>query len=191
MDLSVFGLDAGLTTVFTNSYQMYEAGLSGYWNMKMQTGYETNIDMTVTLNYIVSDGGIRVKPATVGGVRATEGTIQSAYRDYIASYQKLQTAMVTYQVKLAILKGAWEVVKESYGRASFKVASTLAPIITFDIWYYANANHWVDMLQTEYDFALKADEKSKNAVARCMGAGTTVVSDPGSLASAAELPKDM
>ena len=47
MDLSVFGLDAGLTTVFTNSYELYEAGLSGYWNMKMQTGYETNMDMKV------------------------------------------------------------------------------------------------------------------------------------------------
>ena len=191
MDLSVFGLDAGLTTVFTNSYQMYEAGLSGYWNMKMQTGYETNIDMQVTLNYIVSDGGIRVKPATVGGVRATEGTIQSAYRDYIAAYQKLQTAMATYQVKLAILDYAWGAVKESYGRASFKVASTLAPIVTFDIVYHAEADHWVDMLETEVDFAYMADEKTKATVARCMGAGTTVVSDPSSLASAAKLPKDL
>ena len=191
MDLSVFGLDAGLTTVFTNSYELYEAGLSGYWNMKMQTGYETNVDVKVTLNYIVSDGGIRMKPATVTGVRATEGTIQTAYRDYIAAYQKLQTDMATYQLKLAMLGIAWDTVKEAYGKATFKVASTLAPIITFDVLYHADADHWVDILETEMDFAYMSDNMAKQLVAPVAGAGMTVVTSPQAIANAAKAPSDM
>ncbi|MBR2839668.1 MAG: hypothetical protein IKE55_12850, partial [Kiritimatiellae bacterium] len=190
MDLSVFGLDAGLTTVFTNSYQMYEAGLSGYWNLQMAMGYETNMDMKVTLNYIVSDGGIRVKPATVGGVRATEGTIQHAYRDYIGAYQKLQTAMVTYQVKLAILKIADATVKESLGRVSATLTTALASL-GFGVGYYMNADHWVDMIQTGFDFALKADDDSLDVIAGIAGAGMTVITDPKAIAKAAKLPKRM
>ena len=190
MDLSVFGLDAGLTTVFTNSYELYEAGLSGYWNLQMAMGYETNMDMKVTLNYIVSDGGIRVKPATVGGVRATEGTIQHAYRDYIGAYQKLQTAMVTYQVKLAILKIADATVKESLGRVSATLTTALASL-GFGVGYYMNADHWVDMIQTGFDFALKADDDSLDVIAGIAGAGMTVITDPKAIAKAAKLPKRM
>ena len=187
MDLSVFGLESGLTTVFTNSYQLYEAGLSGYWNMKMATGYETNVDMKVTLNYIVSDGGIRMKPATVGGVRATEGTIQSAYRDYIAAYQKLQTAIGTYQLKFAILDGALGVMNEAKGRAAATLATQMASIV-FGLAFHMDADHWVEILQTDFDFQLMADKRQMNALAEALGAGTTVVTSPKSLAAAATMP---
>ena len=190
MDLSVFGIEAGLMTVFTNSYQMYEAGLSGYWNMKMQTGYETNMDMKVTLNYIVGDGGIRMKPATVGGVRATEGSIQSAYRSYIGAYQKLQIAMATYEVKFAILKAALGIMNETKGRVSATLTTTMASLI-FGVAYHMDAEHWVDMIQTEYDFAMKADMEAKNAIMSNVGAGTTIISDPKALAVAATLPEAM
>ena len=190
MDLSVFGLEDGLQTVFTNSYQLYEAGLSGYWNLQMQTGYETNMDVAVTLNYIVSDGGIRMKPATVSGVRATEGTIQSAYRDYIAAYQKLQTAIGTYQLKFAILDGAVGVMNEAKGRAAASMATQLASI-GFGLAYFIDADHWVDMLETEFDFAMMADEAAKEAVAPAVGAGMTVVTSPKAIAEAVKMPKTM
>ena len=190
MDLSVFGLESGLTTVFTNSYELYEAGLYGYRTLQMETGYEQKTDLTVTLNYIVSDGGIRMKPANVTGTRATEGTIQAAYRDYIAAYQKLQTAMATYQVKVAVLEGTWASVKEAYGRTSFTMTQTLVPLI-YSMGYHMDADHWVEVLQTEFDFAIMADDNTKDVVARCMGAGTTVVTDPGSIKQAAELPMKM
>ena len=190
MDLSVFGLEAGLKTVFTNSYQLYEGGLTGYWNMKMQTGYETNVDVKVTLNYIVSDGGIRMKPTTIGGVRATEGTIQNAYRDYIDAYQKLQTAMATYQVKLAILKEAWETVKETDGRTAATLTTTMFGIV-FGLAYYMDADHWVDILETEMDFAYMSDNTAKQLVAPVAGAGTTVVTSPQAIANAAKAPSDM
>lgn len=190
MDLSVFGLEAGLKTVFTNSYQLYEGGLTGYWNMKMQTGYETNVDVKVTLNYIVSDGGIRMKPTTIGGIRATEGTIQNAYRDYIDAYQKLQTAMATYQVKLAILKEAWETVKETDGRTAATLTTTMFGIV-FGLAYYMDADHWVDILETEMDFAYMSDNTAKQLVAPVAGAGTTVVTSPQAIANAAKAPSDM
>ena len=190
MDLSVFGIEAGLTTVFTNSYQMYEAGLAGYWNLQMAMGYETNMDMKVTLNYIVSDGGIRMKPTTIGGVRATEGTIQNAYRDYIDAYQKLQTAMATYQVKLAILKEAWETVKETDGRTAATLTTTMFGIV-FGLAYYMDADHWVDILETEMDFAYMSDNTAKQLVAPVAGAGTTVVTSPQAIANAAKAPSDM
>ena len=187
MDLSVFGLESGLTTVFTNSYQLYEAGLSGYWNMKMATGYETNMDVKVTLNYIVSDGGIRMKPATVGGVRATEGTIQSAYRNYIAAYQNLQTAIGTYQLKFAILDGALGVMNEAKGRAAATLATQMASIV-FGLAFHMDADHWVEILQTDFDFQLMADKRQMNALAEALGAGTTVVTSPKSLAASATMP---
>ena len=190
MDLSVFGLDAGLQTVFTNSYQMYEAGLSGYWAMKMQTGYKQETNVTVTLNYIMSDGGIRVKPPTVTGVRATEGSIQNAYRDYISAYQKLQTAIATYQVKLAILDAAWGAVKETKGRVSVTLSTALISL-GFGIAYNVNIDHYVDMLETEFKFATMASDEKKAIISRIMGVGTTVVSDPGAIANAVDYPGTM
>ena len=190
MDLSVFGLEAGLTTVFTNSYQLYEASLAGYWNMEMEMGYKTNMGMKVTLNYIMSDGGIRVKPATVGGVRATEGSIQRAYRDYISSYQKLQAAIGTYQLKFEILKAADGARMEAIGRATTTLATSLGSAI-FGMAYHMDADHWVDMLQTEYDFALKADDIAKAAISPVLGQGMTIVTSPQSMSEAVLNPKKM
>ncbi|MBR1920498.1 MAG: hypothetical protein IJ829_00685, partial [Kiritimatiellae bacterium] len=191
MDLSVFGLEAGLTTVFTNSYQLYEAGLSGYWNLQMQTGYETNMDMTVTLNYIVNDGGIRMKPATVGGVRATEGSIQSAYRDYIDAYQKLQLAMGAYKLKETVLDATYAGLRETLGRASVTAGFAIVGLGWKMYDWHASIDHYVDMLDTDFNFKLMAEEKSYKAVPHILGGGMAVITDPSALAEAAKSPTFM
>ena len=191
MDLSIFGLESGLQTVFTNSYPLYEAGLSGYWKMKMQTGYEQDMDMAVTVNYIVNDGGIRMKPATVGGVRATEGTIQAAYRDYISAYQKLQAAMSDYEVKLVILQETYKSTVE----ARIRLAATMG-IMGFSMGYKYSGirehiDHYVDLLDTDFNYLLMADDKQLAAVPHVFGAGMTVITDPSSIAQTAKLPAVM
>ncbi len=188
MDLSIFGLEAGLTTVFTNIYNLYEANLSGYWNMKLQTGYGQETNVTVTLNYITSDGGIRMKPATVGGVRATEGSIQTAYRDYIASYQKLQTAMGTYEVKMAILKAAYAKVIEAIIRTSATTFMSLFKI-GWDFWgVHQSIDHYVEMLDLDFNFQIMAQEEHFEALPTAVGAGATVVTSPKALAEAVTEP---
>lgn len=124
------------------------------------------------------------------GVRATEGTIQSAYRDYIGAYQKLQNAMTTYQVKYAILDGAWGAVKEAKGRASATLVSSLVSL-GFGIAYRGDADHWVDMLETEMDFSYMGEAAAKDAVANVNGVGMTIITDPQAIANAVKLPKTM
>ena len=188
MDLSVFGLEDGLQTVFTNSYPLYEAGLSGYWNMKMQTGYNEDMDMAVTVNYIVNDGGIRMKPATIGGVRATEGTIQSAYRDYISAYQKLQAAMTDYQVKVVILKETFKATVEARARLSATMG-----IMGISMGYKYSGirekiDHYVDLLDTDFNYLLMAQDEQLEAVPHVFGAGMTAITDPSAITQTAKLP---
>ena len=188
MDLSVFGLEGGLQTVFTNSYPLYEAGLSGYWKMKMQTGYETDEEMAVTVNYIVNDGGIRMKPATVTGVRATEGTIQAAYRDYISAYQRLQAAMSDYEVKVVILQETFKATVE----ARVRLAATMGIMGVSMGYKYSgireHIEHYVDLLDTDFNFLLMANEDQLAAVPHVFGAGMTAITDPSSIAQTAKLP---
>ena len=188
MDLSVFGLEAGLTTVFTNSFDLYEAGLSGYWNMKMQTGYETNVDMKVTLNYIVSDGGIRMKPATVGGVRATEGSIQSAYRDYIAAYQKLQLAMGAYSLKKTVLDAAYAGLRETMGRTMTTAGFALAGLVWKMYGWHASIDHYVDMLDTDFNYQLMVSDQQLKLAPQVFGVGMTAITDPSAITAAAKTP---
>ena len=188
MDLSVFGLEGGLTTVFTNSYQLVEAGLSGYWNLQMATGYDTYEDVKVTLNYIVGDGGIRMKPDTVTGVRATEGTIQGAYRNYISAYQRLQAAMAEYKVKEAVLEAGAASLRETLARISTTTAFTLFGMGWKMAGWHSSIDHYVDILKTDFDFFLKANEEQLAACPHVFGAGMTVISDPSSIAETAKLP---
>ena len=188
MDLSVFGLEDGLQTVFTNSYQMYEAGLSGYWNMKMQTGYNQEMDMKVTVNYIVNDGGIRMKPENIGGVRATEGSIQSAYRDYISAYQKLQAAMTDYEVKVFILKETYKTTIEARVRLAASMAFMGVSMGYKSSGIREHVDHYVDMLDTDFNYLLMASDEQLEAVPHVFGAGMTVISDPSSIAQTAKMP---
>ena len=188
MDLSVFGLEGGLQTVFTNSYPLYEAGLSGYWNMKMQTGYEQDMDVSVTVNYIVNDGGIRMKPENVTGARATEGTIQCAYRDYISAYQKLQAAMADYQIKVMIMQESWKSVMEAKARLGITVSTTMLSMIYKYSGIRAYLDHYIDLLDTDFNFLLMANEDQLAAVPHVFGAGMTVITDPSSITQTAKLP---
>ena len=191
MDLSVFGLDTGLTTVFTNTYPLLEGGLTGYWNLQMAAGYETNTDMKVTLNYIVSDGGIRMKPATVGGVRATEGSIQQAYREYIAAYQKLQNAMADYKVKETILEAAWGGaggVRETLARVPTATFITLSGIVYKMTGWRQTIDHYVDLLDLDFNFQIMAQQEHFEALPTAVGAGATVVTSPKAIAAAATTP---
>ena len=188
MDLSVFGLEDGLQTVFTNSYPLYEAGLSGYWNMKMQTGYEEDMDLTVTVNYIVNDGGIRMKPANVTGARATEGTVQSAYREYIRAYQSLQNAMTDYQVKLVIMQESWKSVLEAKARLGISMG-----IMGVSMGYKYSGirekiDHYVDLLDTDFNYMLMAQDEQLEAVPHVFGAGMTAITDPSAITQTAKMP---
>ena len=110
MDLSVYGLE-GLDTTFTNTFKLYYAPNNG------TLGRADEKQEIATINYTVTAGGIRVKPATVTGVRATEGSIQSAYRSYILAYQALQEAIGAYDIAKTAMDNAAADTKEAISKS--------------------------------------------------------------------------
>ena len=127
MDLSVYGLE-GLDTTFTNTFKLYYAPNNG------TLGQADEKQEIATINYTVTAGGIRVKPATVTGVRATEGSIQSAYRSYILAYQALQEAIGAYDIaKTAMDKAAAdtkEAISKSVIISSVGIANAILDALT-------------------------------------------------------------
>ena len=94
MDLTPYGLLEDLQTTFTNSYKLVERDTSQYvgigWKYKNERDWLGNEKPgyyeEIPINYVVNEGGIRMKPITVTGSRRMEGTIQAAYRNYIQAY---------------------------------------------------------------------------------------------------------
>ena len=98
MDLTPYGLEDGIpadnTILVTN---FVRSGLS-YGNDPK--------DPTTTIPYKVTPGGIRVKNANMTGVRATEGSLQAKYRQYLTAYKAYEGAVGGYSAALGALKTA-------------------------------------------------------------------------------------
>ena len=100
MDLGPYGLSE-LETKHTSTITIY-AEASNEVNKPLD--YVEDKDANIPIVYNVSSGGLLVKPSTWTGVRRTEGTIQSAYRDFLAAYINVQHMQTQYDDAVGDLK---------------------------------------------------------------------------------------
>ena len=99
IDLSPYGISGDLKTTFKTNLTAYYAYNYG------RAGQVTPKDNQVAkIDYTVTAGGIRIKPAHITGVRAAEGTLQGKYRDYILAYQALDSAIASYGSAVSKMK---------------------------------------------------------------------------------------
>lgn len=128
MDLNEFGLDraklaAGAKTV-TLTMRSWDKG-------KLKVSGEISSDMdsvtqpwlTVKLNYSVAANGIILPTVANPGLRAMEGTIQQAYRDYLAAFVRVESAKENYNASLTGVEGNIERAIDLFnGKFRLKVA---------------------------------------------------------------------
>ena len=185
MDLTPYGLLDELETQFTNSYKLVQAGLYG-WEYQHGRDWEgdivTNEYEELTINYIVNEGGIRMKPATVTGARRAEGTIQAAYRNYLKAYLKVQETMSDYDTKMTILKATWANVVEQLVRFSATTAYTfLTTILNNSLFLTSSDDFAIDGAKVTLD-AMKYDgDLYGYAIPGVQASGTTIAFDPRSM----------
>ena len=93
MDLSPYGISQ-ITKDLDKTVTIYSQSAPS--NV---ASYDYTASGTISVAYNVSPGGILVKPANWASVRATEGTIQSAYRDFLSAYVAMEQAVAIYDRK--------------------------------------------------------------------------------------------
>ena len=128
MDLNEFGLDraklaAGAKTV-TLTMRSWDKG-----KLKVSGEISSNMDsvtqpwLTVKLNYSVAANGIILPTVANPGLRAMEGTIQQAYRDYLAAFVRVESAKENYNASLTGVEGNIERAIDLFnGKFRLKVA---------------------------------------------------------------------
>ncbi|MBR1587917.1 MAG: hypothetical protein IJ658_06300 [Kiritimatiellae bacterium] len=140
-----------------------------------------------SLEYNVSEGGIRAKPLLVTGVRATEGSIQAAYREYLIAYKEVQNAIFAVDLQRPIMDMVWSELKIKLGKdlplmLSKAVVSEVGLGIALIVKDLA-----IDTAKSTYEHTYKMNTLSAAAIPAVVGAGTTVVSDPRAVAGAATM----
>ena len=188
--LSLQGIDLGVTVGEIGSAD--EIGMvAPYLPDKLRrllvgTG-KFEVPIEYSLEYTVSEGGIRAKPLLVTGSRATEGSIQTAYRDYLIAYKEVQNAIFEVDLKRVLMDMIWDEIKLKLGKdlplmLSKAVVSELGlgtALIVKDL--------AIDTAKDTYEHTYKMNTLWSSAIPAIVGAGTTVISDPRAVANAPTL----
>ncbi len=194
MDLAPYGILEDMQTLFTNSYKLVSANGDGwkYVNKKDWLGNEIKDEFEeIPINYVVSEGGIRMKPITVTGKRRMEGTIQSAYRNYIAAYLKVKEVMSAYDTKYETLVGGWEMVKVAKKDAEKELGITLATELAKGIFFDTTENDYhIDIGDLAMNLMMIDDEILMSGIPGIQGSGLAITIDPKAIVSATGIPEE-
>ena len=196
MDLTPYGILEDLQTTFTNSYKLVERDTGHYvglgWKYKNSRdwlGNEINDEYEeIPISYIVNEGGIRMKPLTVTGSRRMEGTIQAAYRNYIAAYLKVKEVMSNYDNKLEMLKAGVEMAKSAekslWQSIGIELGTMLAkaPLDTMDDDYHIELGNFALQLM------MVSDDIAADGIPGINTFGPVISVDPKALYEAPNIP---
>ena len=145
------------------------------------------VALDYSLDYTVSEGGIRVKPMTITGNRATEGSIQAAYREYLVAYKEVQNAIFEVEIKKLMMGVAWDLLKTTLGKdlPLMLAKGVVSELILGTTLSFKDAA--IEEAKEAYDYTYKMNSLTAAAVPSVTGAGTTVVTDPEAVVNAAKL----
>ena len=141
-----------------------------------------------SISYNVSEGGIRAKPVTITGVRATEGSIQAAYRKYLIAYKEVDAALFEVSMKWLMMNEVWDKLK-------IKLGMHLPQMILSGMYSELGLGTAIAIkdaaLQTAkdaYEHEYKVQSLTAASIPIVTGAGATFVASPRSVAAAAATP---
>ena len=141
-----------------------------------------------SLSYNVSEGGIRAKPITITGVRATEGSIQSAYRKYIVAYKEVEAATFEVDMKWLMMNEVWDKLRIKMGmHLPQTILSSMVSEIGLTI-AIAVKDVALQTAKDAYEHEYKVQSLTAASIPIVTGAGTTVVASPQAVANAATAP---
>ncbi len=189
MDLLEYGMLEEMQTLFTNSYKMVEGkGFTEwkYMNKKDWLGQDIEDEYEeIPVNFIVSEGGIRVKPITVTGKRRMEGSIQTAYRNYIAAYLKVKEVIDNYNTKFETLVGGSEIAQGARDDAWKEFGITMGvELIKGIVLDTSMEDRAIDVGQLYLDLMMTDETIFAEAIPGIQGTGMSVTIDPRALVQA-------
>ena len=200
MDLTPYGILEELQTTFTNTYRLVERAEAGdgsdvglgwkYKNERDWLGVETGGYEEIPINYIVNEGGIRMKPITVTGSRRAEGSIQAAYRTYLSAYLKVQEVMSNYDTKLTMLKEGVKLAKSMEASLWQSVAMELGVIISKIPTATEGEDYNIDLGNFVLSLLMIDETLLDDAVPGIQGQGTTVNVSPKAIYKQTKVPGD-
>ncbi len=178
MDLAEFGLEKKApATTFTKTYTKYtvESAASGVAG-----------DSTVTVEYSVSPDGIVLMPDGYG-VRAAEGSIQTAYRAFLSAYVAAKAADAKYEHKVAVMNTMVDRYHSLYATKQTALTASIAEYDALKAIKLINiatkkSVEVAGYVQEQIDNSLRSFIESTPKV---VGAGLTIVTDPSAIAAAA------
>ena len=200
MDLTPYGILEDLETTFTNTYRLVErdtSALTGIgWKYKNERDWLGNEKQgyyeEIPINYIVNEGGIRMKPVTLTGSRRMEGSIQAAYRNYIAAYLKVKEVMSNYDTQMETLKAGVELAWSGIGdlwktmgiEFGVNIVKGVATDTMLDDYHIELGNFALQVMMVD-------DAMASDGIPGVNAFGTTIAIDPRALYESALLATDM
>ena len=141
-----------------------------------------------SISYNVSEGGIRAKPVTITGVRATEGSIQAAYRKYLIAYKEVEAALFEVDMKWLVMNEVWDKLKIKLGmHLPQTILSTMFSEIGLGT-AIAIKDAALQTAKDAYEHEYKVQSLTAASIPIVTGAGATFVASPRSVAAAAATP---
>ena len=136
----------------------------------------------VKISYTLTPDGIPQAPS-VKGVRRTEGSIQSAYRSFLAAYVKAKNACAAYDKAVALLKTQCGIAKAKLGMAAADLA--FDELVNAWDFYRAGVDYTANMTINAFTWAKDkvkdVSDLAYESAPKILGAGLTVNTDPSSI----------
>ncbi len=194
MDLLEYGMLEEMQTLFTNSYKLVEGKDFTEWKYMYEKDWLGNdiegAYQEIPINFIVSDGGIRVKPLTITGKRRMEGTLQACYRNYISAYLKVKEVMSDYDTKLEALKEGVIAIQAGKKAAWDSLAMTIGIelLIKGILLETSTEDRNIDVGQLYLDLMMTDSSLLTSGVPGIQGTGMSITIDPRAIVNAAKTP---
>jgi hypothetical protein len=179
VDLAPYGLKAVESKL---DRQIVTYKVSGDTPSYTAEGLNYETDGTVSIVYTLTPDGIPQAPAAKG-VRETEGTIQTAYRAFLAAYVKLRQASTTYNKAVGNLKIKSDIAKTQLSHAHNEYAfnETMNAVTIFKAGVDLTTGRIAEAMDLTKDLITDAEDFTVKAVPKIVGLGMTVNTDPSAI----------
>ncbi len=179
VDLAPYGLES-VDTKLSKSAVTYKLGQSAPVVAVSDLNYVN--DDTLTITYTLTPDGIPQAPSA-SGVRTTEGSIQTAYRDFLAAYVKMQQASSGYDDAVDDLKVHSDIAKTKLDHANtdFAFDETLNAVTIFKAGVDLSTGRIIDAMEMAKEAIKDTEELTIKSTPSIIGAGLTVNTDPSAI----------
>ena len=149
---------------------------------------DQSVPIKYSLSFNVSEGGIRNTGGVFTGVRATEGSIQSAYRKYLVAYKEVEAASFEVDIKWLVMNDVWDKLKIKLGmHLPQMILSSLGSEVILGT-TLAIKDAAIETAKDAYEHQYKVQSLTAASIPIVTGAGATFVASPRSVAAAAATP---